>query len=65
MQEAEEGEDLIATHYRKADNKASIQMKRSAIMIGNVPIHAVVMCVLVSPSETWKGQMTTILMVRL
>lgn len=38
MQEAEEGEDLIAIHYRKADNKASMQMKRNAIMIGNVPI---------------------------
>lgn len=63
--EAEEGEDLIAIHYRKADNRASMQMKRNAIMIGNVPNLAVVMCVLVSQSETWKDQMATTLMVRL
>lgn len=65
LKEAEEGEDLIAIHYRKADNRASMQMKRNAIMIGNVPNLAVVMCVLVSQSETWKGQMATTLMVRL
>lgn len=63
--EAEEGEDLIVIHYRKADNRASMQMKRNAIMIGNVPNLAVVMCVLVSQSETWKDQMATTLMVRL
>lgn len=42
-----------------------MQMKRNAIMIGNVPNLAVVMCVLVSQSETWKDQMATTLMVRL
>lgn len=35
MKEAEEGEDLIAIHYRKADNGASMQMRRNTIMIGD------------------------------
>lgn len=36
VKEAEEGEDLIAIHNRTADNGASMQMKRNAIMIDDV-----------------------------
>lgn len=41
-----------------------MQMKRNAIMIGAILIHAVIY-VLMSPGETLKDQMATNLMVRL